>query len=203
MATLKKPTPLSEFLAHKSTELLSCDLAAFTEFVPVLFPEMRNYFRRQFRSKSIDADIAEHLAYQVAFRLFMVIDRSGIERDQLTLNYIYLTARSVGIDYLRKERPREEQLPHDDSVAGSGVEDFSYIFAATDEEYTSDKQLQCLRAFDLLSESDQAILRMRYGEEKSFEEIAGILNITEAAARQRVSRAERRAQRNLEKIQGS
>jgi RNA polymerase sigma factor (sigma-70 family) len=201
MANFKKPTPLSEFLAHRSTELLSCDPTAFTEFVSVLLPEMKKYFLKQFRSQNIDDDIAEHLANQVAFRLFMIIDGSGIKRAQLTLSYIYRTAKSVGIDYLRKERPREEQLPHDDPVDGSVVEGVSYIFAAPDEEYTSYKRQQCLKAFDLLSESGQAILWMRYVEAKSFEEIAAILNITEAAARQQVSRAERRARRNLEKIE--
>lgn len=199
MADLKKPNPLSEFLARRATELLARDAAAFTEFVQLLQVEMRRFFLRQFSSKKIDADIAEYLAYGVAFRLYKIIDRSGIERDHLTLKYIYRAARSEWIDYLRRERPREEQLPVEGEPADdSGAEDFSYNFEHEDEEFSSDKQIQCLRAFDALSESDRDILRMRYEDGKSFEEIAKILNIAVDTARQRVSRAERRARSYLE-----
>lgn len=74
---------------------------------------------------------------------------------------------------------------------------------ATPLEHTIAQQEREILASSLaaLAEADRAPLVLRYGEQMTTHEIADVLNISEAAVRQRLSRARRRLRNRVEEIE--
>jgi RNA polymerase sigma factor (sigma-70 family) len=127
-----------------------------------------------------DAQLAEDVTQEV----FAALARKGgglIGRSTLA-GWLYTTSRHKAIDVVRSEKRRRLR---ETETLGMNVDQESLPDAA---------DWQKLRplidtAMDSLSKADQEILVLRYFENRSFAEAAGILSTTEDAARMRSTRA--------------
>lgn len=201
MAAPDKTDALSKFLAENEASLLSGDIAVFDDLASVLYPAMKGYFIKKFK---FEARIALSLANEVAVKIWMIIGRPEGKLDSLTPGYIYATAYSVGIDYIRQRKPHEQQIPKGfEPVSEQNPESSLFRSADVNEGPLNPQQLRCLQALYSIKKDYQVILRMKYGEEeKSIEEIAVALNTKDSNVRLLLWRARKAANKKLAEDKG-
>lgn len=180
-------------------------------FTSELYPKLWSFVVKR---RKINPQDAEDIIGESVFKIFKWLISSEDFRyinGKATTSYIFTIVANEITEYLRRKPSAIQQLSaeHDNPALiafGDLITELKSIatekrrvFPESEEETSpTSKKLRCLRAVYSLEEQKQDILRMRYKEEKSFQEIGDALNISEAAARQRVSRAEREARSNWE-----
>jgi len=131
------------------------------------------------RRKGFSAEEADDLTQETMIRAYLHLP--GF-RGASMAGWLYRIAANVAVDYLRKQRLVTTPL---DSLAqmASGDEEPS---ARLDRD---ERRAQVMLMIGELPECHQRILRLRYYEDRSLAEIAGVMNCTPSAAKLRVFRA--------------
>lgn len=129
---------------------------------------------------------AEDAAQETFLRAFRSLNRYDPGRPFLT--WLLSIAAHHCIDRLRRRRPA---LPLDSLPLGSDGEDPE---AALERREARERVQQLLMA---LSPVDRAAVTLRYWYDCSYEEIAGMLDLTVSAVKSRLHRARRRLARTL------
>lgn len=131
------------------------------------------------RRKGFSAEEADDLTQETLIRAYLHLGGfRGVSLDA----WLYRIAANVSVDFLRKRRPVTVPL---ESVAlvDTGEDDFITRF---DREQCRER---IVAAIEQLPDCHQRVLRLRYFEDRSLEEIATTLSCTRMAAKLRVFRA--------------
>ncbi|MDX2154771.1 MAG: sigma-70 family RNA polymerase sigma factor [Bryobacteraceae bacterium] len=123
-----------------------------------------------FRLSGGDAATADDITSETFLRVWTARDRVRLATVQA---YLFAIARNLYLEGLRRER---KQAPLDEAAAA---------VAPAQPGRRGDIE----RALNALPEADRAALVLRLEEDLPYEEIAGVLGITAAAARVKVHRA--------------
>jgi len=163
-------------------ELRRRDRSAMEVFFDHYFDRVYGYVHRMVGN----ADDAEDIT-QIAFmKMHRAIDTLDSERDPTP--WVFTVAANAIRDFWRSRRQRESRMEYtlEDHPHALGL--VEYQTPETDL-HTSDMLTQVERNMNLLSESLRSLLVLRDIEGLSYVEIAGVLEIEEATARKRHSRA--------------
>jgi RNA polymerase sigma-70 factor (ECF subfamily) len=154
------------------------DREAFRELYRALYGPVSRYLRRRVPS----AADAEELVGQVFFRLLESLDRVD-PRKGTVLVYALSMARNALVD---EARSRAGLVPEE---AAAAVPDSG---AGPLERLVGDEDVRRVRAeLAKLPAETRELLMLRFGDGLRFAEIAQVLGLSEAAVRQRTSRAVR------------
>jgi RNA polymerase sigma-70 factor, ECF subfamily len=131
------------------------------------------------RRKGFSAEEADDLTQETLIRAYLHL---GGFRGTSMGAWLYRIAANVSVDYLRKQRLAQVPL---ESIADvpAGDED------ATAKVERDEKRAMVLSLIAQLPECHQRILRLRYFDDLSLAEIAGVMDCTPMAAKLRVFRA--------------
>lgn len=109
--------------------------------------------------------------------------------------WLYRIARNHCLNLRRDRRQRQDAAPLPlDSHAAPAAPQVGFLSALVARE----RQDLVERAFELLSESEREILRLRYGEGLSRGEIADVIDLPESTVKSRLYEAVVRLRRRLE-----
>ncbi len=162
---------VGETEGHEDTaardELLDAeDVEAFKRLFDTHFEPLYRYALRYLRS----AEEARDVVHDVFLQVWRHRERIGLERDLRT--YLYATTRNHAIDRLKRRKVenrfrerREEAVEQADSDAESELE--TRELAATIQ-----------RAIDTLPPRQREVLRLRWQQHLTYDEIAKALNIS-------------------------
>ena len=123
---------------------------------------------------------ADDITQETFLKAYQAIDRFEATRDNF-LPYLFTVARNLLIN--RSQKKRADTMPVIDLDREPGSDDTS--------SYAQSEELkETLRgAMSTLSESEKEIIELRFFAERTYTEIAGILEKKEDAVRQHVARA--------------
>ncbi len=154
------------------------DRAAFRELYRALYGPVSRYLRRRVPS----AADAEELVGQVFFRLLESLDRVD-PRKGTVLVYALSMARNALVD---EARSRAGRVPEEAAAAvpDSGAGPLERLMGEEDMERVRSELAK-------LPAETRELLMLRFGDGLRFAEIAQVLGLSEAAVRQRTSRAVR------------
>jgi len=174
------PWPIRDrVLARRAIAARGGDEAAMRALYRELYPEIARYVGRRIRSS---AD-AEDLVSRVFFTLVERLDDFDPARGNLR-GWLFRIARNAIIDHVRKQRP---------TVAYDGLGDL--LPADADDPLHELLERERLGHLLVLLDAEPAetreLLALRYGDGLRHREIAEMTGISEAAVKQRVSRAVR------------
>jgi RNA polymerase sigma-70 factor (ECF subfamily) len=131
------------------------------------------------RRKGFAAEEADDLTQETLIRAYLHL--SGFRGASLDA-WLYRIAANVSVDYLRKRR-----------LSTVPLENVSLAETGEDEPgarlYRDERRARVLSVIHQLPECHQRILQLRYFEDCSLAEIAGVMNCTPLAAKLRVFRA--------------
>lgn len=130
--------------------------------------------------KTSAKEVAEDLTAQVFMQALEHLARFQYQAGARFSSWLYTIARNQVIDYYRKQR------------STANLEDIEPIVFAETASSTVDQNLQQQQVHTLLTrlpKVDQEILILRLWQEKSYSEIAQIMEINAVAVRARYSRA--------------
>lgn len=154
-----------------------------------LFTRYERYLLRIAERYVGPSDCAEDLVMEAFIRMIPHLNQVDFEKSHKARNYLVAVVEHLAIDELRKKKclPFQEELLSD-------------FFTETFDEYLEKKQDQRYfsQALRQLRPKDEQILRLKYIEEMSDEEISQLLLIGESAVRKRLERARRRFREVLE-----
>ena len=132
-----------------------------------------------------DVHLAQDCTQQSMERLTKYLDRLGETEAKETKSYIYRLAVSTA---LNMKKQQERYLVKEDAELmylvdrAPNEDEIERVFREADSR-------EALRqAMEHLSEEEKILLAERYGRERSFAEIAELLNISESACRKRLQR---------------
>jgi RNA polymerase sigma-70 factor (ECF subfamily) len=179
MAMPQLPWPLRDaWLTRLVVRSQRGDREAFRDLYRALYGPVSRYLRRRVSS----AADAEELVGQVFFRLLESLDRIEPRRGSV-LVYALSIARNALVD---DARSRARLVPEEAAAAvpdmGSGP--LEQLMGAEDAERVRSELAR-------LPAETRELLMMRFGDGLRFAEIAQVLGLSEAAVRQRTSRAVR------------
>ncbi|HFE46464.1 MAG TPA: sigma-70 family RNA polymerase sigma factor [Nannocystis exedens] len=178
-------------LARRALAARDGDEAAMRALYRELYPEIARFVGRRIR---IAAD-AEDLVSRVFFTLVERLDDFDPKRGNLR-GWLFRIARNAIIDHLRKQRPTLSYEPLGEFLPAEIDDPLSELL---DRE----RLTHLLLLLEAQPPATRELLALRYGDGLRHREIAAITGISEAAVKQRVSRAVRdlrsRVQRSLEK----
>ena len=131
------------------------------------------------RRKGFSAEEADDLTQETLIRAYLHL--SGFRGTSLDA-WLYRIAANVAVDFLRKRKLSTVPLESIPQVEWSGEDPVAHL----DRD---ERREQVLSVIHQLPECHQRILRLRYYEDRSLAEIAGVMNCTTLAAKLRVFRA--------------
>jgi RNA polymerase sigma-70 factor (ECF subfamily) len=132
------------------------------------------------RRKGFSTEEADDLTQETLIRAYLHLrDFRGVSLSA----WLYRIAANVAVDHLRKQRLTSVPLDRLVSVPSEGDED---PLEELDRDELRGRMLALIRE---LPECHQRILRMRYYEDRSMAEIAGVIHCSPMAAKLRVFRA--------------
>lgn len=126
-----------------------------------------------------DVHEAEDVVHQAFLRMINLLDKVGEPEEAKTRAYVVTVAESIAIDTFRRRRrivPLDEEKVDIAPVPDCGYEERDAI----------------QRAIHRLPVQYGTVLNLRYSHGLEDEEIAGLLKISEANVRQRISRARKK-----------
>jgi RNA polymerase sigma-70 factor (ECF subfamily) len=131
------------------------------------------------RRKGFSAEEADDLTQETLIRAYLHL--SGFRGVSMSA-WLYRIAANVAVDHLRKQRLSTVPLDSAGALAAGGDDPLAKL--DRDEQ-----RARLLAVIHLLPECHQRILRLRYYEDRSLAEIAGLMSCTPMAAKLRVFRA--------------
>lgn len=146
------------------------------------FAELVKRYLNLVYSTALRSTGTPHAAEEIAQVVFIILaKKAGRLRGSVVLSgWLYHTARLTAANYLRTEtrRQKREQEAHMQSQLNeTGSDPWQQIAPLLEP------------AMDALSEQDRNLIVLRFFEDKSSREIAGVLGVQESAAKKRVTRA--------------
>ena len=165
------------------------DEAAFAELVRRYRNQITNYVYRM----TNDYDLAVDLAQETFMRVYRAADR--YQTSYAFSTYIYRIATNLAISELRRRKRRRlvsltgffqqrEQEGEPGELDPADVRPLQDVSLVADE-----RRAAVARAIATLPDKYRAPLVLRDIEERSYEEIAGILELSEGTVKSRISRA--------------
>ena len=132
-----------------------------------------------------DGHLAQDCTQQRMERLMKYADRLGETEAKETKSYIYRLTVSTALN-MKKQQDRYVAKEDEELIylvdSASQEDEIERVFREADSR-------EALRqAMEHLSEEEKILLAERYGRERSFAEIAELLNISESACRKRLQR---------------
>jgi RNA polymerase sigma-70 factor (ECF subfamily) len=173
------PWPLRDaWLSRLVVRAQRGDREAFRDLYRALYGPVSRYVRRRVGSQ---AD-AEDLVGQVFFRLLETLDRVDPKRGTV-LAYALTMARNALVD---DARGRAGRVPEEAAAAvpDAGAGPLERLLGEEDAE-------RVRRELARLPAETRELLMLRFGDGLRFAEVAQVLGLSEAAVRQRTSRAVR------------
>jgi RNA polymerase sigma-70 factor (family 1) len=140
------------------------DVEAFRRLFDTYFEKLYRYALRYLRS----AEEANDLVHDVFLQMWRHRQRIGLERDLRT--YLYATTRNHALDRLKRRKVEDRFLEREQGSVpqeGADAELESRELAATIQ-----------RAIDTLPPRQREVLRLRWQQHLTYEEIAKALNIS-------------------------
>lgn len=161
--------------------------AEFSDFYERVFPQVYSFLR----SQAPRADIAQELTSSV----FLKACRHwpNAPRGEAATFWIFRIARTTLIDYWRVEGRRDAANVSLDELAEASD-------AGADPERlcaAKERSRALVRAASTLGETDRVLIALKFAGQRSNQQIAGILGISEAAVSMRLGRALRRLRDRL------
>lgn len=157
------------------------------EFMKALYIEYHLTMFRMARALTDSQQDAEDVVHDACVSLIKKISVLRRLDCNVLEGYIISTVKNAAYMLHRKKRARKE-------VSGEEV----LLFAEGETSAPDERVLQectieeLMSALDRLSESDQAIIRMKYFDKLSVREIAKMLGIQEVSVRSKLTRARKR-----------
>ena len=148
------------------------DEAAFAELVRRYRNQITNYVYRM----TNDYDLAVDLAQETFMRVYRAADR--YQTGYAFSTYIYRIATNLAISELRRRKGEALEL---DPADVRPLQDVTLV--------SEERRAAVARAIATLPDKYRAPLVLRDIEERSYEEIAGILELSEGTVKSRISRA--------------
>lgn len=185
----------SDLLSTLSDEALviECkkDQKNFAVLVERYVPKLTHYIRRRSAATSDDID-------DLLQNIFIKVYRNINEYDTSLLfsSWIYRITHNEMIDWYRREK-RRATLSFDDEAHDI----MSKLFTEEDHiaRFSNEEQRQnIIKTLNTLDDKYKEILLLRFFEEKSYEEIADILQIPPGTVAVRINRAKKQLQKNFE-----
>jgi RNA polymerase sigma-70 factor (ECF subfamily) len=159
------------------------DPAAFAELVERYQPRLRYYLSKMLAGSPAAEDAAQDVWYDVV-RAVPRLENPGAFRA-----WLYRIARDRAWRFLRR-RPPPHQPIDDVEVAVNGVVD----------EFTAEDVARVHAALDELAPEHREVVVLRYIEDMSYDEIAGVAGCPVGTVRSRLHHAKRALRRVLEGI---
>ncbi|WP_083682671.1 RNA polymerase sigma factor [Archangium sp. Cb G35] len=173
------PWPIRDaWLSRLAVRSQRGDREAFRDLYRALYDPVSRYVHRRVPSK---AD-AEDIVGQVFFRLLESLERIDTRRGSV-LSYTLFMARNALVDHVRG---RAGQVPEEAAAAvpDSAVGPLERLMGQEDVE-------RVRRELARLPAETRELLMLRFGDGLRFAEVAQVMGLSEAAVRQRTSRAVR------------
>lgn len=182
--------PVGEMTDHRLLEATKAgDEVAFAEIVRRYRNQITNYVYRM----TNDYDLAVDLAQETFMRVYAAVER--YQTSYAFSTYIYRIATNLAISELRRRKRRrlvslssffrERESPTDtcelDMPDSGPLQDATYV--------EDERRAAVARAIATLPEKYRAPLVLRDVEERSYEEIACILQMNEGTVKSRINRA--------------
>ena len=169
------------------------DAVAFAELVERFSPRLRYFLRKllgeeRHRGRSLQGDGAEDALQDVWLDVFRQLSR--LNDPQALVAWLYRIARDRAYGRLRKSR-REEPL-----------DEASTVDEAADEgEFSAEDAARIHAALDRLPPEQREVLVLRFLEDLSYEQIAGVVGCQLGTVRSRIHYGKQALRRILEKDQ--
>ena len=130
---------------------------------------------------------AEDVLQNTFILVFRNIDKIKDVDSEMTKSYLYTIARNAAFQHYNKTKKQAAvTIPYDENIIIlDEISVMESIANAAASEYLDEYLM-------LLTEEDREILSLKYGHELDYGQISEILDIKNAAARQRLSRAKKR-----------
>lgn len=157
------------------TRAVAGEHAAFDQLYRTAYAPVYRFIYLRVKNK----DDAEDLTQEVFTKMFQARPVATSESGSL-LPYLFTIARNSVIDWSRKKKP----LYDDDALAAvpSGA-------PSAETQYDTEASVaRVLAALEQLSEAEEAVLKLRYLDGLSTKEVAVLLDKSEEAVRQALSR---------------
>jgi RNA polymerase sigma-70 factor (ECF subfamily) len=170
---------------YMSLLVLRCqagDRAAFEELIAFYQPRLHYYLQKMLRPRQSVDDLLQEVWLEVYRTLARLANPSAFPA------WLYRIARHRVFRELRKRRPAPRSLAGIDVAAVEEPDDFS----AEDAERVH-------AALDQLDHEHREVLLLRFIEEMTYDEIAGVLNCPVGTVRSRIHYAKRTLRRALER----
>ena len=160
---------------------------AFRQFFDIYFPKVYRFLLAMLRS-SDDAEDVTSIAF-----IYVWDNREKLRDSEQLVAWLYQIARHRALDYIRKNKSSR-------TLSLEGFEEFlpdgkSSLDVLTDHYYTSQYVEGLLSK---LSESERAVVYLRFGEGLSFNEIAQRLGMASIAVRVRMHRIIKKLQKRID-----
>jgi RNA polymerase sigma-70 factor (ECF subfamily) len=189
-ASVRADEPVGEMTDHRLLEVTKAgDGTAFAELVRRYRNQITNYVYRM----TNDYDLAVDLAQETFMRVYAAAER--YQSSYAFSTYIYRIATNLAISELRRRKRRrlvslssffqERESPSDTcelEMPDTGpLQDVTFV--------EDERRAAVARAISSLPEKYRAPLVLRDVEERSYEEIASILEMNEGTVKSRINRA--------------
>lgn len=159
----------------------------FELFYKDMFPKVYGYVRCQVRDVETARDIVSR-AFLKAYQ-----HREKAPPDEAMAHWLFRIVRNTLLDHWRVEGRRERA-----SVSLDELAELPDSMASPEAKFASrERQVALLQAMKGLHERDRNLLLLRFMAELSNQEIAAILDLSEAAVSMRLVRALRRVRKRL------
>ncbi len=122
-----------------------------------------------------DREEAAEATQEIFLQAFRSIGR--FRRDARFSTWIYRIAINYCSTHLKQRPPGIHLSLDDDSSASNPAEILTVVASQTEELLRSEKKLRLLGALSRLQPEQQAIIELKFFQELTFEEIAGVLDI--------------------------
>ncbi|MBK8262334.1 MAG: sigma-70 family RNA polymerase sigma factor [Nannocystis sp.] len=172
-------------LARRAAAAQAGDAAAMRDLYRQLYPELARFVGRRIRAR---AD-AEELVARVFLVLVERLADFDPQRGSLRA-WLFRIARNAIIDHVRASKP----LAEPSALDGLRADDADPLAHLLERERLS----QLSQRLDELEPELRELLALRYGDGLRHREIAELLDLNEAAVKQRISRAIRALRRQLD-----
>ncbi len=147
-----------------------------------------------------EKEAAADLVQETFMKAFASLDTYRSEYKFST--WLYRIAANSAIDYLRKQRIRTLSLDSvgetDDEHGGMDIADYSYHPEKDMEE--RERRVSIQDAIDSLPEKYRLVILYRHKDDKSYEEIAEVLNIPIGTVKARIFRARELLKKKLKSM---
>ena len=155
--------------ARRAALIAAGDIDAFKGLFDAYFDKLYRYALRYLRSP----EEAKDLVHDVFLQVWRHRQRIGLERDLRT--YLYVTTRHHALDHLKHRKVEERFVKKREGEASSETAD---VLDAERDLETRELAATIQRAIDTLPPRQREVLRLRWQEHLSYEEIGRTMGIS-------------------------